>query len=98
MNTDKANKYWFKRRRYGYGWVPTTWQGWASVGAFVAIIAGGVVMIKDTPRGKLTSEVYLYLLAVLAAAVCLVAISHKKGPKPHWQWGKTEKDNPEEDF
>lgn len=28
-------KFWFKRKRYGYGWAPSTWQGWLVIAVYV---------------------------------------------------------------
>jgi hypothetical protein len=32
-------RYWFKRRRFGLGWSPTSWEGWAATGALVLLQA-----------------------------------------------------------
>lgn len=98
MKNDKKKSYWFKRRRYGYGWVPTTWQGWLVFGILLAVILGGAWMIRDTPQNELTDEVVVYLVAVLVGVLALVFISIKKGPEPKWRWGRSDKDNPDEDF
>ena len=29
--TDK----WFKRRKFGWGWTPVTWQGWLTIGMLI---------------------------------------------------------------
>jgi len=39
-------QYWFRRRRglftkdLGWGWVPTSWEGWVVIGATLAIVVG----------------------------------------------------------
>ncbi|HEX4013313.1 MAG TPA: hypothetical protein VHX17_05400 [Candidatus Cybelea sp.] len=32
-------RYWFKRRRFGLGWSPKSWEGWAVTGALVLLQA-----------------------------------------------------------
>ena len=91
-------KYWFKRRRYGYGWIPATKEGWTVVVIYLVVVAAGALVIKDTPDGEFTKEVGFYLLTVAIATSALVRISISKGPKPKWRWGKKPDDNPEEDF
>ncbi len=36
---------WFKRRRFGWGWVPASREGWLTLVAFVvAVVGAGLVM------------------------------------------------------
>ena len=37
---DNPNGYWFKRKLYGWGWTPATWQGWFAIGVYVLLILG----------------------------------------------------------
>ena len=94
----KPQKYWFKRRRYGYGWTPVTWQAWASLGVFLVIITGGTVVLEGAPRHSLSAQLGVYLLIVLIATISLIALAYFKGPKPKWRWGKRGHDNQDEDF
>ncbi|MGB7016331.1 MAG: hypothetical protein WBD69_10335 [Candidatus Cybelea sp.] len=32
-------RYWFRRRRFGLGWSPKSWEGWAATGGFVLLQA-----------------------------------------------------------
>jgi hypothetical protein len=34
---DNPEQYWFKRKAYGWGCVPATWQGWLTLGVFFII-------------------------------------------------------------
>jgi hypothetical protein len=92
MGTEKQ-AYWFKRRRYGYGWTPVTKEGWGAVAAYFLVIFGAAFIIQDTKLG-----IALYLALVVAGAIGLMTLSYKKGPKPKWRWGKSKADNPEEDL
>lgn len=89
---------WFKRRRYGYGWTPITWQGWTATGLFLCVVIAGIFFLKDTPRNTVTQDVILYLAFVLLAILTLVVVSYKKGPKPKWRWGKKSDDESDVDF
>lgn len=91
-------KYWFKRRRYGWGWMPATWQGWSVLAIFALVVIGGALTLSDTPEGEFTTEVGVYLLVVFLSVSGLLQISYRKGPNPKWRWGETPGDNPEEDF
>lgn len=98
MNDDKNRVYWFKRRRYGYGWTPVTWQGWLVIILFMAIVLSASVVLGDTPRNTLSSDVLIYIALLFMAVVLLVFISVKKGPSPKWRWGVKKNDNLDEDF
>ena len=73
--------YWFKRKLYGWGCVPVTWQGWLVVMASVACIAGGIYVgqIDDAPGAA--------LLGVVLGAAVTFGFGRWKGEKPCWQWG-----------
>ncbi|MBR0726345.1 hypothetical protein [Bradyrhizobium manausense] len=74
-------RYWFPAKRYGWGWgPPITWQGWATLVAFLILIAIGAALI---PTHTLVGFIaYAVVLTVLFAGVCWW-----KGEPPRWQWG-----------
>jgi hypothetical protein len=66
--------YWFKRKRYGWGWTPTTWQGWAVVVALVAAVAVAGFALGDRPStGALVA--YVAFVAVAVVAVVLLSVA-----------------------
>ncbi len=89
-------KYWFKRRRYGYGWIPSTWQGWLVLAMYMAVIVIGSIFIN--PEGEEMAKTFIYLVYVFISTFVLLFITYRKGPKPKWRSGRTPQDNPEEDF
>ena len=95
-----ANKqsYWFKRRRYGWGWIPVTWQGWLVLGVYlaIAVIAAGAFLSAPEETDRKEEAIYFLILTLLT--ISLIRISYSKGPRPRWRWGKSPQDNPEEDF
>lgn len=97
-HTQPTKKYWFKRRLYGYGWVPVTWQGTViTVVPLLAIIGLTYLYLTDegdpTPRGT-----FCYLATIVLLVGVLVGLSYLTGPKPKWRWGRKPTDNPGEDF
>jgi hypothetical protein len=95
---ENRKQYWFKRRRYGYGWIPVTWQGWSVVIGYVVIVAGLAPAFLDAPEADQARELGFYLMFVAMATAGLIFISRARGPKPKWRWGARPEDNPEEDF
>lgn len=74
-----ANNLWFKRKTYGYGWTPATWQGWAVIIIWLILFYFAVT--------KIDSEI-VKLVSILILTGILIFVSYKKGEKPKWQWGK----------
>ncbi|MEA3196722.1 MAG: hypothetical protein QOF32_774 [Gammaproteobacteria bacterium] len=78
---EKANRYWFPAKRYGWGWgPPQTWQGWAVFVVWLAVIA--VATVRLMPR-----HLVAYLSILLAMIVLLLGICYVKGEPPAWRWG-----------
>lgn len=87
--------YWFKRRRYGWGWTPCTWQGWALLAVMVLlVVVPGMLM----PRGGSAGATVGFLAWTLLVVAAFVAIAAAKGPRPRWRWGRSDHDDPDEDF
>lgn len=74
-----ANNLWFKRKTYGYGWTPVTWQGWTTIIIWLILFYFAVT--------KIDSEI-VKLVSILILTGILIFVSYKKGEKPKWQWGK----------
>lgn len=99
MKDSTERKCWFKRRRYGYGWTPVTWQGWLVVMLFlVVVVSSAVVLLEETPRNTFSPESWIFLAFFAGATIVAVGISMAKGPKPRWRWGSKPTDNPDEDI
>lgn len=79
------SKHWFARKRYGWGWTPVTWQGWAVIGAYAAfLVTGALLFLPD--HG--TRGVIAFLVWTAGYTVWLVSLCWQHGPRPQWQWGR----------
>ncbi len=88
-NTD-PHGYWFKRKTYGWGWTPVTWQGWLVTGIYVAVlVALGATIDEASSRREVA---FMFVLPLTLATVALIRICYQKGEAPRWQWGTEEKD------
>lgn len=78
---DNRQGYWFKRRLFGWGWVPVRWQGGLVIAVSAAIGALGIYIgeTDDAPGAA--------LLGVLLMIGILFFFGYWKGEKPHWTWG-----------
>ena len=85
----KQNTFWFKRKVYGWGWFPVTWQGWLVVSGYVvAMVVGSWLILKDAPEDELGIEFAGFLALSSVLSLGLILIASRKGPKPKWQWGE----------
>lgn len=86
---DNPQKLWFKRKLYGWGWVPVTWQGWLVTLIYVALIVLSSLTVDESSPAK---EVFFtFILPTLLFTAAYFRIVYKKGEHPRWQWG-THKD------
>ena len=82
-------KYWLKLKNYGYGWRPSTWQGWAIVAIYIILVlASALILLKDVPNGTYQTEVGVFIGVVVVLTALVAFIAHSKGPKAEWRWGK----------
>lgn len=92
MAQQKEKNQWFGNKKYGYGWAPSSWQGWVSIGVW------GVAVFLSTgwfagKEGVNPPETYtlLYALMMLLSTGILVLVTRHKGPKARWQWGNKDR-------
>lgn len=76
----KNNKIWFRRKLYGWGWTPTTWEGWLVVLIWAIIFT--------SLMSKMDHEGLKNIFFAIVFTALLIFICYKKGEKPRWQWGK----------
>ena len=88
----ESKDYWFKRRRYGWGFFPVTLQGWLVILVFLIIAVVDGLMTRG---GDQDTRFFIIFVTDL---VLLFITLFSKSPSPHWRWGKKDTDNPDEDF
>jgi hypothetical protein len=83
---DNPRHLWFKRKLYGWGWVPVTWEGWLVTVLYVGLLAAFALTIdaNSPPR-----EIALtFVLPAILLTIAFFRIAYRKGEKPRWQWGE----------
>ncbi len=73
---------WFKRKLYGWGWYPSTWQGFFITLVFILLLV--YIAVEFLVKGKFIEYFGLLILLI----ILLMYICYKKGEKPRWSWGK----------
>ena len=80
--SDKNKTYWFHAKSYGWGWgLPSAWQGWLSLAAFIIMISGLPFVIDPN------ENMLLFIAAMVIVSGILIGICFAKGEPPSWRWG-----------
>lgn len=87
---DNPEGYWFKRKVWGWGWVPVTWQGWTVIGLWSVAVAFLALTLDETSSPR--EVMFTFVLPIMVLTALLICICYKKGEKPKWQWGFEDKE------
>ncbi len=69
MPSADTPKYWFPAKRYGWGWgLPTAWQGWGVLLAYLALVFGGIPLVHVSKGGGVF---FTYVAAVTAVLIVI---------------------------
>lgn len=91
---DNPQRYWFKRKLFGWGWVPVTWQGWLVLAWFVAVIAWNFFRI-DAASHSVSDTLINFIPQTALALILLIIVCIWKGEPAKWMWGLPKKDSEE---
>lgn len=83
---DNPNRYWFKRKLFGWGWTPATWQGWLVLVLYVVILLTIARKIDAESHSGSDALIGILIPFILLTAI-LLAITYATGERPKWQWG-----------
>jgi hypothetical protein len=78
-------KLWFKAHTYGYGWSPSSWEGWVCVLFYFLVMIGLSVNLERS--GETTDDLVFFFTSVAVATGALMWIAAKKGEPARWRWG-----------
>ena len=82
MANDSGNDNdWFAPKRFGIGaGMPIAWQGWAVLGAFIAVLAAAAAVLMPRHPG-----LFVAIALIDALALTLAAAHHTRGGF-RWRW------------
>jgi len=78
--------YWFKRKLYGWGWTPVTWQGWALTVCYLVLVVAAALTLDE--NASINDVSFTFALPLILLTIAFLTITYKKGQKPRWQWGE----------
>ena len=82
---DNPKGYWFKRKLYGWGWTPSTWQGWVVTLVYILVVViFSLTLDENSPKREVF---FTFVLPFVLLTFTFLRIVYKKGEKPKWTWG-----------
>lgn len=82
---DNPERYWFKRKLFGWGWMPVTWEGWLVTAGYAALI---VLFASSIDEYSPVREImFTFVLPVVLLTIAFIRIAYRTGERPKWQWG-----------
>ena len=82
----RTKKAWFKTKRYGWGWMPATWQGWLVLAAYIAYNANGLVGVDVRSHAE-DGTLGAWVPYFFASTAVMILICYATGERPRWRWG-----------
>ena len=80
-------KLWFKRKSYGWGWTPVSWEGWVIICIYAFMMAFAFSYFDV--RSHSGSDTFInFATPCIFFTSILILICYKKGETPKWQWGE----------
>ena len=71
METNSNKKLWFRRKLYGWGWTPCTWEGWLVILVWVIFFTLALLMMDH--------EWLKNLLFIILSTTFLIWVCYRKG-------------------
>ena len=83
------SKYWFRRRTYGLGATPASWEGWAVTVGYVGLLMGIVYVLTrgHEPLAGIRLGTFIGAMILLTAAFAWITIVKTEGGL-RWSWGR----------
>ena len=92
-NNDKLTqnnpKLWFKAKRYGFGWTPSSWQGWGILVMYIFADISNVIFANNH-SDSISDFLIQFFPQLFILTVFLIIICYTTGEKPRWRWGRKE--------
>ena len=78
---------WFRAKNYGWGWYPSSWQGWVILIAYILILVWNFNRLDSISHSN-SDTIRPFVIQTFFITLLLIGICYKTGEKPEWRWGK----------
>lgn len=82
----RSSKLWFRRKTYGWGWTPISWEGWFATAMIIIIPFAIRFSLKGLGIPRDAQYFYAWASAPILVMI-LTLLCFRFGEKPKWQWG-----------
>ncbi|MFT7615444.1 MAG: hypothetical protein ACI8Y7_000250 [Candidatus Woesearchaeota archaeon] len=80
----KKEKLWFKQKIYGWGWIPSSWEGWTVTAVIcLYVLWTGFYYQEKVADGQIGG----FIISLSCAIIALIMVCKAKGETPRWRWG-----------
>lgn len=79
--------YWFRAKRFGWGWRPVSWQGWTTTIIYLVLMIHESLAVNRASSAA-GSQFVSILMPFLFITALFVFLCWAKGERPRWRWGK----------
>lgn len=78
-----ASMYWFRARRHGVGWTPSSWQGWTVLALYVGLLTHSFFQIEGQSHSVSDTLINFFPRFLIFTAL-LTIITYLKGEPTTW--------------
>lgn len=80
--------YWFAAKRFGWGWVPITWQGWLGTLIYLFLVIGDVVagIAFEKISHSISDTLIFATPSFILHTILFFLLTYGKGEAPRWRW------------
>jgi hypothetical protein len=87
MAKQQTKKLWFRAKYYGWGWYPSSWQGWLVLLIYLLLVILDIFRI-DSSSHSAFDTIRPFVIDMVILVLILLWICYRTGEKPRWRWGK----------
>ena len=82
-----AQKYWFKARKHGVGWTPSTWKGWVVLALYIGFLIHSFIQVDGFSHSA--SDTFInFFPRFLTFTALLTIITYMTGEPTTWHHEK----------
>lgn len=87
----QKKRLWFAAKHYGWGWYPSTWEGWALLVVYLTAVFADFWRINLLTPFDQSAPPLNFLFDTFILTFLLIVICYLTGEEPHWRWGTAKK-------
>ena len=77
---------WFRRKRWGYGWTPASWEGWVASLVYVGAVAVALAVMLGTRSDEHSVRAWIVFLVFVGCLTALFVLFCKAKTDGDWHW------------